>query len=120
MVAPPHFDAGIFLILIFVGVISWFAYKSLGPIVLLGGIFAFLLLGIIVLDGYDVSSFTQDITSGSSAINQTTWLIGNGQPVGSGYGSQLWLGFIFIILAILTAAVFFIDVINGNLFKGKG
>lgn len=65
-----------------------------------------------ILVGYDVSSYTQTLTS-SGPINQTSYFIGNGEtPNGIG---QLWMGFTFLILATIFGAIFIDQAIKGNL-----
>lgn len=117
MVANPNaFDAGIFLIQIVIGFTCMVLYKKIGAILLVISVLAFLVGGLLIVSGYDVSSFTQTVTS-AGIINQTSYLIGNGQFPETGNG-QLWMGYSLIVLSLIVGVIFLDQTWKGNLFKG--
>ena len=69
-----------------------------------------------VLDGYDVSSFTTLTDSTGLKANQTTYLIGNGTQQAGIYGTQIWMGYIFIILCFICMALFIHRAMQGEFF----
>jgi hypothetical protein len=108
----PTFDAGILLVMLVVGFLPISFYNKIGAIVLVVSVFSFLVTGILILTGYDVVSY-KIITDGVTTFNETNYFIGNGStPSGTG---QLWMGFAFIILAIILGAVFLDQAIKGKL-----
>lgn len=104
----PTFDAGTFLILLVLGVISLFASIKLGAIFKLLGAIIFFTLGTILLAGYDVESMKMT-TDGTTVINETNFLIGNTNADPNHTAS--WLGYIFLIIGILASILFFIEII---------
>jgi len=109
------FDAGIFLIMIVIGFVSVAFVKQIGTLILIVPIFAFSIIGVMILVGYDVSSYTQTEIRGD-LINETSYFIGNGsEPNGTG---QLWMGMTFIILSIIFGAVFVDKALKGELIAG--
>lgn len=138
MVANPNiFDGGIFLLMLIIGFVSMAFYTKFGALILVVPVILFLISGLVVVIGDDVTFFKNTIpanvttvTKNSSqsftitttmtkivASNQTSYLIGNGQfpIVGSG---QLVLGYSLILLSLLIAIIFLDQVVKGNLVKG--
>lgn len=108
------FDAGIFLTLAILGFVAMLMAKQRGSILLLVSVVSFTVIGLLIITGYDVSSFTQVSDSTGVTTNQTTYFIGNGSaPNGVG---QLWMGWIFITLSIVTAAMFLNALAQGDKF----
>lgn len=91
-------------------------YKKIGALLLVVSVISFLIGGLIIVTGYDVSSFSQTVTS-SGIINQTSYLIGNGQFPEKGTGA-LWMGYSLILLSLITAIIFLDQTLKGNLVKG--
>lgn len=117
MVANPNvFDAGIFIFLIAIGFACLILYRKIGALLLAVSVICFLVSGLLIVDGYDVSSFTQTVTS-SGTFNQTSYLIGNGQFPESG-GGQLALGWGLTVLGIIVAVIFLDQTIKGRLILG--
>lgn len=117
MVANPNnFDAGIFLIQIIIGFACLILYKKIGALLLAISVICFLVGGLLIVTGYDVSSFTQTVST-SGTFNQTSYLIGNGQFPETGVG-QLWLGWGLIVLALVVGIIFLDQTLKGNLVKG--
>ena len=112
----PVFDAGIFITLIVVGFSCLTLYQKIGGLLLVVSILSFLVTGLLILTGYDVSSYTQTITS-SGSINETSYFIGNGDFPITGTG-QLLFGYCFILLSLVVGILFLVSVLNGNLIKG--
>ena len=75
--------------------------------------FCFSLSGLLIISGYDVSSYTQTVTP-SGILNQTGYFIGNGSsPGGTG---QLWMGVGLLIMAIISAAYCIDMCMQGKIF----
>lgn len=111
--ANPSFDSGILLVMIVIGFIPLAYYKKIGAVLLIISVFSFSIIGLMILSGYDVVSYRMT-TDGVNTFNETNYFIGNGsQPNGTG---QLWMGFAFVILAIIFGAVFLDQTLKGNLF----
>jgi len=103
-----HFDAGTFLILLALGVAGIVISFKVGAVFKLLGAVIFFVLGTILLAGYDVQSVK--ITSdGTTVINETNYLIGNGQEDPNHTAS--WLGWVFIVIGIIAAFMFFTEVL---------
>jgi len=116
LLVNPHFDAGILLVMLVVGFIPLSFYKKIGAILLVISVFSFSIIGVLILTGYDVLSY-RVTTDGVLTFNETNYFIGNGsQPNGTG---QLWMGFAFIMLAIIIGAVFLDQAIKGKLFESS-
>ena len=107
-----------FLIMLVVGFASLFLYQKIGALMLLVSILCFLITGLLIVTGYDVSSYTTTITSSEpSGINQTSYLIGNGStPIQ--FTGQLWMGYSFILLSLIVGIIFLDQTLKGNLIKG--
>ena len=114
----PSYDAGIFITQIIIGFACLVLYRKIGALLLVVSIMCFLVGGLIIVTGNDVSSYTQTVTS-AGIINQTTWFIGNGQFQTSGSG-QLWMGYGLIVLAAVTGVIFLDQTVRGNLITGNG
>lgn len=118
MVANPNsFDAGIFIVMILIGFVCMFLYTKLGALLLLISVITFTIAGLLIVTGYDVSSFTVTMDSSGTTLNQTTYLIGNGQFPETGTG-QLWMGYSFIVLAAVVGVIFLDQTLKGNLIRG--
>ena len=91
-------------------------YKKIGAILLSISVLSFLVCGLLILTGNDISSFSQTVTS-AGIINQTSYFIGNGQfpEVGTG---QLWMGWALTVLSLVVAVIFLDQTLKGNLIKG--
>lgn len=112
----PSFDAGIFISMIVIAFACLVLYKKIGAILLVVSVISFLIGGLLIVTGYDVTSFTQTVTS-SGTLNQTSWFIGNGQFPVTGTG-QLWMGYSLILLAVVVGVIFLDQTLKGNLVKG--
>lgn len=91
-------------------------YRKIGAVILIISVLSFLIGGLLIVTGYDVSSFTVTVTS-AGTINQTSYLIGNGQFPETGEG-QLWMGYSFIILACVVGVIFLDQTLKGRLILG--
>lgn len=91
-------------------------YKKIGALLLVISIIVFLLSGLIIVTGSDVTSFTQTVTT-SGTINQTSWFIGNGDFPITGTG-QLYMGYSLILLSLVVGIIFLDQTLKGNLVKG--
>ena len=101
-----------FLTMLVIGFIPISFYKKIGAIVLVVSVFSFAVVGILILSGHDVVSY-RVTTDGTLIMNETSYFIGSGStPSGSG---QLWMGFAFVMLAIIFGAVFLDQTLKGNL-----
>jgi len=113
---PNSFDAGVFLIMEIIGFACLVLYKKIGALLLVVSVISFLIGGLLIVTGYDISSFTQTITS-TGTINQTSYLIGNGTFPETGTG-QLWMGYSLILLSLIVAIIFLDQTLKGNLVRG--
>lgn len=110
----PSFDAGIFIVMTILGFVGMIMAKQRGSILLLVSIVCFTVVGLLILTGNDVSSFTTVSDSTGTVTNQTTYFIGNGlAPTGTG---QLWMGYVFVTLSIVTGAMFLNALAQGDKF----
>lgn len=108
------FDAGIFLTLLTIGFICLLSHKKIGGISLIGSSVSFFIIGLLIITGYDVSSFTSNVDNTGSVVNSTAYFIGNGlQPTGTG---QLVLGIIMMLLATISGVLFLHSMIKGQFF----
>ena len=132
----PIFDGGLFTILLIIGFSCIAFYRKIGAFMLVIPIVAFVVCGLVILTGDDVAFFkvsnpanvTVTTTNGSftttttyhmiSPLNETSYLVGNGQfpIVGSG---ELILGYSFIVLAIILSIVFLDMTLKGKLILGE-
>ena len=129
------FDGGIFAILFILAGLSLAFYSKIGALMLVVPIITFLVLGLVVITGQDVSFFsttnptnmtittingTSISTTTYHAItpsNQTTYLIGNGQfPITA--NDRLMLGFAFFLISLLLGVIFLDKAWKGELVKG--
>lgn len=107
------FDAGIFLVMLSIGFLTLIYSKKFGGIMAIPSSFCFFISGLLILAGYDVSSFSQTVTS-SGILNSTSYFIGNGSsPNGTG---QLWMGVGLLIMAIVSAAYCLDMCMQGKIF----
>ena len=113
---PSNFDAGIFLIQLIIGFACLVLYRKVGALLLAVSVICFLVGGLLIVTGYDVSSFTQTVTS-SGTFNQTSYLIGNGQFPEQGIG-QLWMGWGLIVLSLVVGVIFLDQTLKGRLILG--
>lgn len=115
MVNPsPDFDAGVFLSLVVFGFIFLLSFRKTGGISLIVSTFCFLVCGLMLLTGASVSSFTQTTEGTATPINQTTYFIGNGnQPTDL---SPMIIGYVFVVLAIVSALICMDSLLRGNFF----
>ena len=114
----PAYDAGIFLSMIIIGFACLVLYRKIGALLLVVSVMAFLIGGLLIVTGYDVSSFSQTITSSEpKGINQTSYFIGNGSFPITGVG-QLWLGYGLILLSIVVGVIFPDQTLKGRLILG--
>ena len=113
---PNAFDSGIFLSMIVIGFACVVLYKKIGAILLAVSVLCFLVSGLLILTGYDISSYTQTVTP-TGIINETSYFIGNGQFPETGTG-QLWMGWSLTVLAVVVAVIFLDQTLKGNLVKG--
>lgn len=111
------FDAGIFLGMLVIGFTCMVLYKKIGALLLVVSVLSFLVSGLLIVTGYDVSSFTQSYDNLGQSSNQTTYFIGNGQFPINGIG-QLWMGYSLIVLAIITGVIFLDQTLKGRLILG--
>ena len=102
--------------MIVIGFACLVLYRKIGALMLVVSILAFLVSGLIILTGNDVSSYTQTVTS-SGIINQTSWFIGNGTfpVVGTG---QLYMGYSMIVLAAVCSVILLDQTLKGRLILG--
>jgi hypothetical protein len=96
------------LILLSLAVVSIIVSFKVGAVFKLIGAVIFFTLGTVLLAGYDVQS-VKITTDGSTVINETNYLIGNGDQDPNHTAS--WLGWIFIIIGVLAAVMFFLEMI---------
>lgn len=99
-----------------IGFVCLTLYQKVGAILLSVSVLCFLVSGLLILVGYDISSYTQTVTPGG-ILNQTSYFIGNGTFPEAGSG-QLWMGWALTVLAIVVAVVFLDQTLKGNLIKG--
>lgn len=107
------FDAGIFIILLATGFISIFISMKLGAIFKLVGAIIFFTVGTIMLGGYDVAfakSSTSTDANNPMTINETIFIVGNGAG-DPNHMSQI-IGWIFIIIGIVAAFMFFMEILK--------
>lgn len=138
MVANPSvFDAGVWLVMLIIGFVCLAFYKKIGALMLVVSILSFLVGGLIIVTGHDLT-FTKlttpaNITTTSinqssgvkiittmtqiTPINETTYLIGNSQFPITGE-AQLWLGYSLILFACMIGVIFLDQTLKGNLVKG--
>jgi len=102
--------------MLIIGFACMVLYRKIGALLLVVSVLSFLIGGLIIVTGYDVSSFTQTVTT-TGTINQTSWLIGNGTFQTSGTG-QLWMGYSLIVLSIICGVIFADQTIKGRLVLG--
>ena len=102
--------------MIIIGFACLVLYKKIGALLLVISVVTFLLAGLVIVTGYDVTSYTQTVSS-TGIINQTSWFIGNGSFPITGTG-QLWMGYSMILLALITGVIFLDQTLKGNLLKG--
>lgn len=114
---PPSFDSGIFLSMIVIGFACLVLYKKIGALLLVVSVMSFLVGGLLIVTGYDISSYTQTVTS-SGIINETSYFIGNGSFQIQGTG-QLWMGYGLILLSLVVGVIFLDQVLRGNLILGN-
>ncbi len=91
-------------------------YQKIGAVLLSVSVLCFLVSGLLILTGSDISSFSQTVTS-SGIINQTSYFIGNGSFPETGTG-QLWMGWALTVLSVVVALIFLDQTLKGNLIKG--
>lgn len=96
------------MILLSLAVVSIIVSFKVGAVFKLIGAVIFFTLGTVLLAGYDVQS-VKITTDGSTVINETNYLIGNGDQDPNHTAS--WLGWIFIIIGVLAAVMFFLEMI---------
>lgn len=130
-----QFDGGIFLILLAISITSLVLYRKIGVLLLVIPIISFLILGLVVITGEDVTFFkitnqsnmTVIMVNGASTTtttyhnitpsNSTTYLIGNGQfPITA--QDRLALGYLFFVISILLGVIFLDGVLKGRLVLG--
>ena|SRR6476660_182450 len=116
VVNPNSFDAGVFICQLIIGFVCLSLYKKIGALLLAVSVICFLVGGLLILTGYDISSYSQTVTS-SGTINQTSYFIGNGSFPENGTG-QLWMGWGLTVLALVVGIIFLAETVNGNLIKG--
>lgn len=113
---PNSFDAGVFLSMIIIGFVCLTLYQKIGALLLGVSVICFLVGGLLILDGYDISSYTQTTTA-TGTMNQTSYFIGNGSFPETGTG-QLWMGWGLTVLSLVVAIIFLDQTLKGNLIKG--
>jgi hypothetical protein len=107
------FDAGIFIVMLTIGFLTLIYSKKFGGVMAIPSVFCFFISGLLILSGYDVSSYTQTVTP-SGILNQTGYFIGNGDtPGGTG---QLWMGVGLLIMSIISAAYCLDMCMQGKIF----
>jgi hypothetical protein len=109
LTAPLTFDAGVFIIMLALGAVCIIASIKMGPVFKLLGAILFFTLGTVLLAGYDVQS-TKITTDGTTTINETSYLIGNGAVDKNNTSS--FLGWIFIVIGIAASFMFFTELIS--------
>ena|SRR5690348_3406503 len=102
--------------MIVIGFACLVLYKKIGALLLVISIVVFLISGLIIVTGNDVTSYTQTVTS-TGIINQTSWFIGNGDFPVQGTG-QLYMGYSLILLALVVGVIFLDQTLKGRLILG--
>ena len=109
-----NFDSGVFLCLVVFGFIFLLSFRKTGGISLIVSTFCFLVCGLMLLTGASVASFTQTTEGTATPINQITYFIGNGdQPTDL---SPMIIGYVFVVLAIVSALICMDSLLRGNFF----
>jgi hypothetical protein len=111
--ANPTFDAGLFIALNLMGfAFMFFGFKSFG-ILHLVGIIIFLSLSLIMLSDYDVTYYLKVQDSTGVSMNQTAYIIGNGD-INHNDKTSSWIGWVYLVLAFVEVYFFYTD------WKGGG
>lgn len=105
----PTFDAGVFLILASLAFGSLVASFKLGSAFRILGAIIFFALSIIMMANYDIAYHTSTL-DGATTINQTKYIIGDGNPATNEQTN--WLGWIFLALGIYSSVLFITDMIK--------
>lgn len=104
------FDGGLFFLMLGLGILFLISSFKFGPIFQLVAGIIFMSLSIVMFAGYDVA-FETTVTDGSNQINQTNYVIGNGETTNE---NNNWLAWIFVIIAIMSFLLFFFGLMSSG------
>lgn len=110
-------DAGVFVIMVGTAFGSLFITNNIvrfGFVFKLIGVFLFFALGMMMNAEYDVAfTITTSDPDGAGALQATTelqYIIGDGEP--SSNSNNSWVGWLFILLGLVWAGLFFMDIMS--------
>ena len=105
----PIFDTGVFLAMLILSFILFFSSLRLGTVLLIPAAAMFIILGLVLITGYDVVSY-KIITDVGTNLNETNYFIKNTME----NGSTQWMGWILLIFGFITSAKFVSDATDKN------
>ena len=101
----PTFDTGVFLGLLILSIYFLTASSKIGIIYLLLSTTMFIILGVILVTGYDVT-FVNQTTDGTTIITQTSWFITNIQT----NQSVQFFGYVLLTLGFVSGVKFLVGI----------
>lgn len=105
MTGVGSFDTGTFLILLGLGIFVLISFKTLGKLYLLAAAGIFILLGTVIIAGYDVV-FVNTTSDGHTTLTQTSWFISNTMN----NQSVQFMGYVLLILGLIAGVKFLVTV----------
>ncbi len=103
----PIVNGGLFIFLLVIGFAGLFGTKTFHVVFAIIGAIAFFTLAIFMFANYDVA-FVTEYNDGTTQWNQTNYILGT-NDTGAEDEQKIWVGWIFVLLALLTISVFFIE-----------
>jgi dolichol kinase len=107
-----NLDAGLFFVMLFIGILSLILSVKFGALFKAVGAIVFFVLAVAMMANYDVK-FDTNTYDGTTWINSTQYIIGDGRSETDDNNS--WLGWIFLIIGILLALLFLIELLSGGM-----
>jgi|SRR6185437_2179932 len=101
----PVFDTGIFLGMLILAIYFLTASSKIGIVYLLLSTTMFIILGVILVTGYDVT-FVNTTSDGHTTITQTSWFISNIQT----NQSVQFFGYILLTLGFVSGVKFLVGI----------
>lgn len=101
----PTFDTGVFLGMLILAIYFLTASSKIGIIYLLLSTTMFIILGVILVTGYDVT-FVNTTSDGTTVITQTSWFITNIQT----NQSVQFFGYMLLTLGFVSGVKFLVGV----------
>ena len=102
----PIFDTGVFLLMLILSLVLFFASAKTGTLLLLPAAAMLLILGIVLVTGYDVVNYRLTTDNVSLTLNETNYFIKNTYTS----GSTQWMGWVFLVLGLMAVGKFLMDI----------